>query len=147
MEIILLHDVETLGEAGDIIRVKPGYARNKLIPEGLALRASKKNRAIADERKRVAKARVKREEVAFEKQLSELNKTEITVEVQIGDDEKMFGSVTTLDIQKSLEEKGLSIDRHDILLDEPIKALGIYRVPVKVTSDLKGEIKLYVITT
>lgn len=147
MEIILLHDVETLGEAGDIIRVKPGYARNKLIPEGLALRASKKNRAIADERKRVVKARVKREEVAFEKQLSELNKTEITVEVQVGDDEKMFGSVTTLDIQKSLEEKGLSIDRHDILLDEPIKALGIYRVPVKVTSDLKGEIKLYVITT
>ena len=147
MEIILLHDVDSLGEAGDIIRVKPGYARNKLIPEGLALRASKKNRAIADERKKVAKSRIKRESAAFESQLAELNKAEITIEVQVGDDEKMFGSVTTMDLQKSLEEKGLSVDRHNILLDEPIKALGIYRIPVKVTSELSGEIKVYVITT
>ena len=96
MEIILLHDVEKLGEAGDIIRVKPGYARNKLIPEGLALRASKKNRAISDERKKVIKSRLKRESAAFESQVNELNKAEITIEVQVGDDEKMFadGCVT-----------------------------------------------------
>ena len=146
MEIILLHDVDSLGEAGDIIRVKPGYARNKLIPEGLALRASKKNRAISDERKKVIKSRLKRESAAFESQVNKLNKAEITIEVQVGDDEKMFGAVTSMDIHKMLEEKGVKVDRHDILLEEPIKALGIYRVPVKVTPQLNGEIKVYVIT-
>jgi large subunit ribosomal protein L9 len=74
-----------------------------------------------------------------------LSKTEITIEAQVGEEEKMFGSVTTLDIHKALEEKGIEVDRHAIMLEEPIKALGIYHVPVRVSADLNGDVKIYVI--
>ena len=145
MDIILLKDYDGLGESGDVVAVKPGFARNKLIPEGIALRASKRNLAIAEERKMVNKNRQKREEASNEAILNKLSKTEITIEAQVGDDDKMFGSVTILDIHKSLEEKGVIVDRNAILLDEPIKALGIYHVPVLVAPELTGDIKIYVI--
>ena len=145
MDIILLKDYDGLGESGDVVAVKPGFARNKLIPEGIALRASKRNMAIAEERKMVNKNRQKREEASNEAILKKLSKTEITIEVQVGDEDKMFGSVTVLDIHKSLEEKGVIVDRNTILLDEPIKALGIYHVPVRVAPELTGDIKIYVI--
>ena len=145
MDIILLKDYDGLGESGDIVAVKPGFARNKLIPEGIALRASKRNMAIAEERKMVNKNRQKREEASNEAILKKLSKTEITIEAQVGDEDKMFGSVTVLDIHKSLEEKGVIVDRNTILLDEPIKALGIYHVPVRVAPELTGDIKIYVI--
>ena len=145
MDIILLKDYDGLGESGDVVAVKPGFARNKLIPEGIALRASKRNMAIAEERKMVNKNRQKREEASNEAILKKLSKTEITIEAQVGDEDKMFGSVTALDIHKSLEEKGVIVDRNTILLDEPIKALGIYHVPVRVAPDLTGDIKIYVI--
>jgi len=145
MDIILLKDYDGLGESGDVVSVKPGFARNKLIPEGVALRASKRNLAIAEERKMVTKNRQKREEASNEAILKKLSKTEITIEAQVSDEDKMFGSVTVLDIHKSLEEKGVIIDRNAILLDEPIKALGIYHVPVRVAPDLTGDIKIYVI--
>ena len=145
MDIILLKDYDGLGESGDVVAVKPGFARNKLIPEGIALRASKRNMAIAEERKMVNKNRQKREEASNEAILKKLSKTEITIEAQVGDEDKMFGSVTVLDIHKSLEEKGVIVDRNTILLDEPIKALGIYHVPVRVAPELTGDIKIYVI--
>ena len=145
MDIILLKDYDGLGESGDVVAVKPGFARNKLIPEGVALRASKRNMAIAEERKMVNKNRQKREEASNEAILKKLSKTEITIEAQVGDEDKMFGSVTVLDIHKSLEEKGVIVDRNTILLDEPIKALGIYHVPVRVAPELTGDIKIYVI--
>ena len=145
MDIILLKDYDGLGESGDVVDVKPGFARNKLIPEGIALRASKRNMAIAEERKMVTKNRQKREEASNEAILKKLSKTEITIEAQVGDEDKMFGSVTALDIHKSLKDKGVVIDRNTILLDEPIKALGIYHVPVRVAPELTGDIKIYVI--
>ena len=145
MDIILLKDYDGLGESGDVVAVKPGFARNKLIPEGIALRASKRNIAIAEERKMVNKNRQKRQEASNEAILKKLSKTEITIEAQVGDEDKMFGSVTALDIHKSLEQKGVIVDRNTILLDEPIKALGIYHVPVRVTPELTGDIKIYVI--
>ena len=145
MDIILLKDYDGLGESGDVVAVKPGFARNKLIPEGIALRASKRNMAIAEERKMVTKNRQKRAEASNEEILKKLSKTEITIEAQVGDEDKMFGSVTALDIHKSLEEKGVIVDRNTILLDEPIKALGIYHVPVLVAPELTGDIKIYVI--
>ena len=77
--------------------------------------------------------------------MKKLSKIEITIEAQVGEEDKMFGSITTLDIHKSLESKGVVIDRHAILLDEPIKALGIYHVPVRVAPDVTGDIKIYVI--
>ena len=145
MEIILLQDVNGLGEAGDIVDVKPGYARNKLVPDGLALRASKRNLAVADERKQIEKRRKNRVTAAEEVIVEKLSKTEITIEAQVGEEDKMFGSITTIDIHKALVEKGITVDRHAIMLDEPIKALGIYHVPVRVTSELNGDVKVYVI--
>jgi len=145
MDIILLKDVKGLGDAGDLVSVKPGYARNKLIPDGVALRASKRNMAVAEERKRVAKIRKDRESEAYLSLTKKLSKTEITIEAQVGDDEKMFGSVTVIDIHKALTDKKIIIDRNAIKLDQPIKSLGIYHVPVKVGPETTGDLKVYVI--
>ena len=145
MDVILLKEYDGLGQAGDLVDVKPGFARNKLIPEGIALRASKKNLAIAEERKMVAQNRLKREDAANEDLLKKLSNTEITIEAQVGDEDKMFGSITALDIHKSLQEKGINVDRNSIKLDEPIKALGIYHVPISVSSNLNGDVKIYII--
>lgn len=145
MDIILLQDVETLGTSGDIIKVKPGYARNFLFPRGLAVRSSKRNRALADEKKNSAKARKLRETQVYEELINKLKNTEVTIEVQVGDENRLFGSVTSQDIHKVLLEKGIEIDRHSIVLEEPIKALGIYDVNIKVAKGLLQEVKVYVI--
>ena len=145
MEIILLKDVDTLGASGDILIVKPGYARNYLFPRGLAVRSSKRNRALADEKKKAAKARAMREAKAYEDLMNNLKKTEITIEVEVGGEDRLFGSVTSQNIHEALIEKGIEIDRHAILLEEPIKALGIYDIPVKITKGLNQEVKVYVI--
>ncbi len=145
MDIILLKDVDTLGLAGDIVAVKPGYARNYLIPRGMALRASKRNLAVSEEKKRVKQARIERSFKIQKALADKLAKAEITLEVQVGEEEKLFGSITTQDIHKALEDKGLNVDRHAIVLDEPIKALGVYNIPVKITAELQPEIKMYVI--
>ena len=145
MDVILLEDVQGLGDAGDVVVVKPGFARNKLIPDGVALRASKRNLAVAEERKRVSKMRKDRESEADYNLIDKLSKTEITIEAQVGDDEKMFGSVTAIDIHKALDEKEINIDRHAIELEEPIKSLGIYHVPVKISAEYTGDLKVYVI--
>ena len=145
MDVILLKDVEGLGSAGDIVNVKPGYARNYLAPRGLALRSSKRNLAVAEEKKNVATARKARANQANQEMADSLAKVELTIEMQVGEEEKLFGSVTTQDIHKALLEKEINIDRHMILLEEPIKALGVYDIPIKVSDDLQPGIKLYII--
>ena len=145
MKVILMSDVENLGESGDIVSVKPGYARNMLIPMGLALRASKRNIAVAGEQKRVAKAKVERENQAMEILAKKLSKVEITIEVKVGEEEKMFGSITNKDIHKELIDKGFELDKNQISINEPIKALGIYHITVKIAKEMTSEVKLYVI--
>ena len=147
MDVILLQDVETLGTAGDIVEVKPGYARNYLFPRGFALRSSKRNRAVAEEKKRNVEMRTNRLEQANRSLANKISKTELTFEMQVGDEEKMFGTVTTKDIQAALEEKGISIDRSALMLEESIKALGIYHLPVNLAGEHTAEIKIYVIKT
>ena len=122
MKIILLSDVENLGESGDVIAVNPGYARNKLIPQGLALRASNRNIAVANENKKVATAKLERENQALNVLAKKLSKVEITIEVKVGDEEKMFGSITNKDIHKELIDKGFEIEKNQISIEEPIKA-------------------------
>ena len=145
MKIILLSDVENLGKSGDVIAVKPGYARNKLIPQGLALRASNRNIAVANENKRVATAKLERENQALNVLAKKLSKVEITIEVKVGDEEKMFGSITNKDIHKELIDKGFEIEKNQISIEEPIKALGIYHINVKISKDITSDVKLYVI--
>ena len=146
MEIILLTDINNLGESGDIISVKSGFARNKLIPQGLALRASKKNIAIASERKKSLAVKMDRENQSMKILADRLGKTEITIEVKVGDEEKMFGSIKNKDIQKELLDKGFDdIKKNQIIIKEPIKALGIYHIQVKVFKDIFSDVKLYVI--
>ena len=145
MKIILLDDVENLGLAGDIVVVKPGYARNRLIPQGLALRASNKNIAVASERKKVADAKLERENIALQKLAKKLSNVEITIEVNVGEEEKMFGSISNLDVHKELTSKGFELDKNQIIIDEPIKALGIYHAKVKIAKDITSDVKLYVI--
>ena len=147
MEVILLKDLEGLGSEGEIVKVKPGFARNFLVPKGIALRASKSNLAVAEERKRIKEAKENRVKKVNQVLIDKLTKANITIEVQVGEEERIFGSVTTQDIQKSLEEKGITIDRSCILMEEPIKSLGVYNIPVKITVDLESEIKVYVIKT
>ena len=147
MDVILLQDVQTLGTAGDIVKVKPGYARNYLFPRGFALRSSKRNRAVTEEKKRNIEMSSKRLKQANKSLANKISKTELTFEMKVGDEEKMFGTVTTRDIQTALEEKGISIDRSALMLNESIKALGIYHIPVSLSGDLTAEIKIYVIKT
>jgi len=145
MEVILLKEYESLGEIGDIIKVKPGYARNFLFPQGIAIRSSKRNIALADEQKKTLQKRAKRESKANQELASELAKVEISIEVEVGDEDKMFGSVTNLDIHKALTDKDIKIERQSIILDQPIKTLGVHNIPVKLSSGEKQEIKVYVI--
>lgn len=145
MEIILLQDYDGLGEAGDVVSVKPGFARNKLIPEGVALRASKRNLAISREQKITTHNKKVREAALYDSLAKTLSKTEITIEAQVGEEDKMFGSVTAMDIHKALLEKDIEVERQGILLDEPIKALGIYHVSVRVAPNVNSDIKIYVI--
>ena len=147
MNVILLQDVQTLGTAGDIVKVKPGYARNYLFPKGFALRSSKRNLAVAEEKKRNLEMSSKRIEQANMSLVNKISKIELTFEMQVGDEEKMFGAVTTKDIQTALEEKGISITGSALMLDESIKALGIYHIPVNLAGELTTEIKIYVIKT
>ena len=106
MKIILILDYEGLGKAGDLIDVKPGFARNKLFPKGFALRASKKNIAFIEEKKRLIETNMKREDASQQGLIDRLSKVEITIEAQVGEEEKMFGSVTVSDIQKVFRRKG-----------------------------------------
>ncbi len=145
MEVILLKEHESLGEIGDIVKVKPGYARNFLFPKGIAVRSSKQNVALAKEQKKTLQKRADRESKANQELAGELAKVEISIEVEAGEEDKMFGSVTNLDIHKALIEKDIKIERQSILLDQPIKELGVHNVPIKLSNGQKQEIKVYVI--
>ena len=145
MDVILLIDYDSLGKAGDIVKVKPGFARNMLIPKGIALRASSRNLAVAKQQKQITEMRIERERSQFEQLAKKISNIEITIEAQVGDEDKMFGSITNQDIQKSLKDKGIDVERSAIVLDEPIKSLGIYHVNIKISPEVNGDVKIYVI--
>lgn len=145
MQVILTQDVPKLGQRGDVVEVTPGYARNYLIPKGLAVLANEANlkmlqeKARAEERKR-AKERAQAEELA--KKLEGLS---LTIEARAGVEDKLYGSVTAADIAKALASQGIEIDKRKIVLDEPIKELGVYKVRVHLADDINPEIKVWVV--
>jgi len=145
MKVILRKQHEKLGNVGDVIDVKDGYARNYLIPRDFAFAANDGNmRALAEERKQ-ADIRSTKELKAGEKMASELEKFSITLQMKVGEDEKVFGAVTGQMIAEALKEKGVDLDKRQIELEEPIKALGIYDVPVKLTQGVAAKIKVWVV--
>jgi len=145
MEIILRQAIENLGHPGDVVTVKNGYARNFLLPRGIAFEATPGNlKRIVAERSRLESAENERRGSAseFAKRLEEV---QLTFSARVGEEGKLFGSVTAADIAEQLAAQGLQVDRRLIDLHEPIKALGVYRVPIKLHADVKPEIRVWVI--
>ena len=145
MKVILRKNFEQLGQIGDVVEVKDGYALNFLIPRKIAYPAIAGNiRALEEEKKQVAKKHAK--ELQDAQSLgSDLEKVSITIPVKVGEEDKIFGSVTAQMIADSLKEKGYEIDKRKIEIDEPIKALGIYSINVKLHSDVTAVVKTWVV--
>ena len=145
MQVILRDRLENLGNAGEVVNVKPGYARNYLIPQGLAYEATDSNlKRIERERAQLVKRAAGQLEAARERAAA-LEGVSVTFNARAGEEGKLFGSITTGDIADRLAEQGVEIDRKQIQLDEPIKALGVYSVPVRLHADVRPEIKVWVI--
>lgn len=145
MKIILKKDVENLGVAGDVVNVKDGYARNYLVPKGFAIIATRSNMKIVDELKANEAKKAQKAETAAQNLAKKLKDISVTVSVKVGEDEKLFGAVTATMIADLVAEKGIEIEKHSILLDEPIKELGVFDVPVKVGAGIKAEVKVWVV--
>ena len=145
MEIILRQAVENLGTTGDVVKVKSGYARNYLLPHGLAYEATPGNlKRIQQERDRLEAAENERR-TAAQTLAERLEQVSLTFSARVGEEGKLFGSVTAADIQQQLESQGFHIERRQIDLHEPIKALGVYRVPIRLHADVKPEVRVWVI--
>jgi large subunit ribosomal protein L9 len=144
MEVILREDVPHLGHIGDIVKVRPGYARNYLLPRGLATVADKRNLRVLEHDKRIVEDKRKRAMSAAEQQAKQLSSTTVTIPARAGEEGKLFGSVTNIDIERALTDAGLAIERRRIRLDEPIKALGEYKVPVSLAAGVQAEITVSV---
>ncbi|HKJ66853.1 MAG TPA: 50S ribosomal protein L9 [bacterium] len=145
MKIILRETVDKLGESGEIVDVKPGYFRNYLHPMGMAMAATDSNRKVYEEERRLREARENKERIESDKLAQKLSNLSLNAMVQVGEEDKVFGSVTSQDIADLLKDKGYEIDKRDIQLDEPIRELGIYPVPVKLHRDVTVEVKVWVI--
>lgn len=145
MDVILREDVQHLGRAGELVPVKDGYARNYLIPRGLAYLATAENRKrIESEHKRRAD-RAAADRSSAEEQSAKLAEVSLTFSVKTAEGEKLFGSITAQDIAEQLREKGYDIDKRRIELEEPIKLVGIYKVPVRLDAGVHAEIRVWVV--
>ena len=145
MEVILRQAVESLGKPGDVVKVSNGYARNFLLPHGVAFEATPGNlKRIQLERDRLEAAENERREAA-QAQATKLEQVQLTFSARVGDEGKLFGSVTSADVAQQLEAQGFHIEKRQIDLHEPIKALGVYRIPIRLHADVKPEIRVWVI--
>jgi len=145
MKVILRKEHEKLGQTGAVIDVRDGYARNFLIPKGIAYPATEGGMRALTEEKKQAERRAVKEQKSSEKLAAELGKVSITLKMKVGEDEKLFGSVTSQMIADSLKEKGFDLDKRIIDLEEPIKALGIYTVNVKLPQNVTGKLQVWVV--
>lgn len=145
MEIILREDVQHLGKVGDIVKVKDGYARNYLLPKGLAYPATEANKKrITYEGERLAKQRAA-EKSAAETEATRLGDVQLTFSMKVGEEEKLYGSVTASDIQRKLEELGIHVDKRKIDLHEPIRELGDFQVGIKIHPDVRPQVRVTVV--
>lgn len=145
MEVILREHVDNLGRRGDVVKVAPGYARNFLLPRKLALAVTEGNKKIIERERTVADARETEERQTAEALASRVGQAEISIARRVGDTEQLYGSVTSADIAEALAAKGLEIDKRKIHLDEPIKAIGEFTVPVRLHRDVTAQLKVLVV--
>jgi large subunit ribosomal protein L9 len=145
MKVILVEDVKSIGAMGDIIDVKDGFARNFLFPKKLARAAVGSNLKIVDDIKKkkvIAALKERKEADALKAKISGLS---LTITVEAGDDDKLFGSVTSQDVADSFEQEGILIDKKKIILEEHIKKLGVYQIPIKLHPEITAEVKVWVV--
>ena len=147
LKVILRQDVPELGQSGDIVTVRPGYARNFLLPRGMAYEATGANIKQLEEEKRRGESRAKQQYLEARRRASQLEPLSLTFHANAGEEGKLFGSITSADIAERLNEQNLDfeVDKRDIELDEPLKSLGVYNVAVRLHAEVKPEIKVWVI--
>jgi large subunit ribosomal protein L9 len=145
VEVILRDDVPSLGKIGQVVRVKPGYARNYLFPRGLAVEANRKNLHVLEHQKRVIAAKADRERKSAEGVAQKLNGLKLTVAARAGEEGRLFGSVTNIDVERLLTEKGFQVERRRIELADPIKQLGTYPIVIQVGRDVRATVELTVV--
>jgi large subunit ribosomal protein L9 len=144
VQVILRDDVANLGKIGDVVRVKPGYARNFLLPRGLAVEANPKNLRVLDHQKRVIAAKADREHKSAEASAKRLDGLRLTIRARAGEEGRLFGSVTNMDVERLLADKGFQVERRRIALEEPIKQLGTYPITVQIGRAVRATVQLTV---
>jgi large subunit ribosomal protein L9 len=145
MQVILKEDVTNLGKSGDLVKVKPGFGRNYLIPQGLAVMATASNVKQVEHQKKLIVARNAKLQKDSQAVADKLGAVEVSIERQVGEENKLFGSVTSRDIADALQEKGVTVDHRKIHLDEPIKTIGYQTVDIKLGQGVVGKIKVVVV--
>jgi large subunit ribosomal protein L9 len=145
MEVILKEDIDKLGHRGEVVKVADGYGRNYLLPRKLAMEATAANKAVIEQMKQSALRRSAREKGEAEELVKLLNEVELSFARKAGDEEHLFGSVTSADIAHGLEAKGFQVDRRKVQLEEPLKSLGEFHVPVKLHREVVAHLKVTVV--
>ena len=145
MKVILREDVQDLGAIGDLVTVKDGYARNFLLPRQLAVKANTKNMRQIEHQKRLIEANKVRVRSEAQDLATRLDGVSCTIPMLVGEQDKLFGSVTSKDIEEALLQEGIKLSRKRIILDEPIKSLGVYTVDVRLHSEVSGKLKVWVV--
>ena len=145
MQVILTQDVDNLGKAGELVSVRPGYGRNYLVPRGLAVSATVRNKNRLDHEKAVIERRVAKERATATELATKMNIMTLQFERVVGEEEKLFGSVTSRDIAEQLKRAGVEIDHRWVQLDAPVKALGKYEVPVRLAAGVVANLKFWVV--
>jgi large subunit ribosomal protein L9 len=145
MEVILIEDVPNLGAIGELVNVKAGYARNLLLPRKMAMLASVKSKKRLEHEKRLAGFRLVKAKKDAQGMVQRLANSSVTIARKVGEQDKLFGSVTSADIARALADEGVIVDKRAVQLTEPIKALGVYQVPVKLRTDVTAEVKIWVV--
>ena len=145
MKVILRQDFEKLGKMGDLKDVKDGYARNYLIPRNIAYQATQSSMKTLEEEKKQQARRTEKEKKASEGVAVQLEKTSVTIKMKVGEDEKLFGSVTSQMIADALKEKSITIDKRQIDLEDSLKTLGIFDVNVKLSGGVTGKVKVWIV--
>jgi len=144
MEVILKEDVLKLGNRGDVVKVADGYGRNYLLPEKLAIEATTANKAVIEQMKHSAVRKLAKEKVEADELSKQLDAVELVFERKAGESEHIFGSVTAADIAGQLAEKGFTVDRRKIALDDPLRSLGEFHVPIKLHREVTAHVKVTV---